>query len=89
MVHVNEPAKFRCKHPAARFIDWLVNGSSIAQSPPADITPGTSTDDNGNLLNTLTIIGRLEYNGTEVQCEAVFHDGNSEFSPNVTLQGNF
>ena len=79
-------AVFKCRHPTANFIDWRVNGTSVGQSPPTDITPGTIRDDDGNLVNTLTIIARPEYNGTEVECVAVFSGGSpDEATPSVTL----
>ena len=41
-------------------------------------------------MDTLTIIARPEYNGTEVVCVAVFFDGSRpELSPAALLQGYF
>ena len=58
----------------------------MGQNPPTDITPGTIRDDNDNLVNTLTIIARPEYNGTEVECVAVFSGGSpTEVTPSVIL----
>ena len=85
---VGEEAVFRCRHPTADIIGWRVNGSSVGQNHPTDITPGTTRDDDGNLVNTLTIIARPEYNGTEVQCVALFRDGSPTVtSPPSVLQG--
>ena len=53
-----------------------MNGSIIGPDPPPDITPGTNRDNDGDLVNTLTILARPEYNGTMVQCEALFRDGS-------------
>ena len=75
---------FRCRHPNANLIGWIVNGSSLGQNPPPDITPGTTRDDDGALVNTLTIIARPEYNETVVECQAFF-DGSTEMTPPVTL----
>ena len=75
-----------CHHPTADTIVWRVNGSSLWQNPPTDITPGTTRDDDGTLVHTLTIVGRPEYNGTEVECVAVFFDGSpNEATPSVIL----
>ena len=79
-------AEFRCRHPTADLIVWRVNRSSVRQDPSPDITPGTLRDDDGTLVNTLSIIARPEYNGTEVECVAVFLDGSqTEATPSVTL----
>ena len=79
-------AVFRCRHSTADTIGWIVNGSSVGQNPSPDIIPSTITDDDGTLVHTLTIIARPEYNGTEVECVAVFFDGSpKEDTPSVTL----
>ena len=75
---VGAEAEFRCRHPTASFIDWRVNGSLVGQDPPREIIPGTTRDVNGNLVNTLTITARPEYNGTEVVCVAFFVDGSPD-----------
>ena len=79
---------FRCRHPNADLLAWRVNGSSVGQNPPPDITPGTQRDDDGGLVYTLYIIARPEYNGTEVVCVAFFIDRSQlELSPPAILQG--
>ena len=79
---------FRCDHTTADFIDWIVNGSIVRSDPPPDITPGTNRDENGNLVNTLNIITRPEYDGIMVQCEALFCDGSHpELSAIAVLKG--
>ena len=68
-------AVFRCRHRSTEaFITWLVNGSSSGQFP--GIIAGSIRDDvNGNIVSTLMIPARSEYNGTEVVCEAFFLNG--------------
>lgn len=88
VVYIGEEAVFRCRHPNAYVVGWNVNGSGIGQTPSLDITPGTDRDDNGTLVNTLTIIARPQYNGTVVECVAIFIDGTSEeLSQPVVLRG--
>ena len=77
-VAIGAEAMFRCRHPTANFIRWRVNGSLLGRSPPSDITPGTTRDDNDNLVDLLTITARPEYNETEVVCVAGFYDGRPE-----------
>ena len=85
---VGEEAIFMCHHPTADLIDWFINGSLVGANPPPDIFPSTILDDNGTIVDTLSIVGRPEYNGTVVVCEAFFRDGRqSQFSPEVLLQG--
>ena len=85
---VGEETVFQCRHPTADSIAWSVNESSVTQNPSPDIIPGFITDDDGNLVNTLTIIARLVYNGTVVECVALFLDGSpAETSPAAVLQG--
>ena len=74
---IGAEAVFRCQHPTASIILWRVNGSLVGWNSPPDITPGI-TCDNGNLVDTLTITARLEYNGTVVVCVAVFYDGSPD-----------
>ena len=67
-------AVFRCRHRSMEaFITWLVNGSSSGKFP--DIIAG-SISDNGNIVSTLMIPARSEYNGTEVVCKAFFLNGS-------------
>ena len=86
MIGSEMEAVFRCHHLIADTIVWRVNGTSVKQNPSPDITPGTTRDDDGTLVDTLTIIARPEYNGTEVQCVAVFLGGSqTEATPSVIL----
>ena len=85
---IGAEAEFRCRHPTAGFIRWSVNGSLVGRSPPPDIIPETTRDVTGNLVDTLTITSRPEYNGTEVVCVARFDDGSpDEQTEPATLLG--
>ena len=84
-----ENAIFRCRHPNASDIRWKINGDLIrGRNYPPDITPGTERDDEQFLVQTLTIVARPLYNGTEIGCVAMFDDGSpDEMTLPVTLQG--
>ena len=72
-------AVFRCRHLSTEAdITWRVNGSSVRQFP--DITTG-STNNNGAIVNILTIPATLDYNGTQAVCVAFFVNGSP---PEVT-----
>ena len=86
VVSVGEETVFKCRHPTADFIDWIVNGSLVGSNPPPDVYPSTLQSDNGTTVHTLTIVGHPEYNGTVVVCEAFFREGlRSELSPEALL----
>lgn len=72
---MGEEAVFRCRYPTALFILWRVNDSLVGRDSPRDISPNTTRDDNGNLVDTLTITARPEYNGTRVVGVARFDNG--------------
>jgi hypothetical protein len=60
-----------------------VNGSSVGQFP--DIRPGF-VNESGNIVYTLTIPAEPQYNGTVVECVAVFLDGSPiEVTPAATI----
>ena len=68
-----------------------MNGSLIERNSPPDldVTPGTTRDIDGNLVYTLTVIARVEYNGTVVVCVARFDDGTPDInSSRALLIGN-
>ena len=86
VVSIGEEAVFQCRHPTADLTDWIVNGSLVGSNPPPDVLPGAFQTDHGTVVNTLTIVGRPEYNGTVVVCEAYFREGpRSELSPEAWL----
>jgi hypothetical protein len=60
-----------------------VNGLAIGQFP--DIRPG-SVNESGTIVYTLTIPAEPQYNGTVVECVAVFLDGSpTEETPAATI----
>ena len=84
-MEIGEEAIFRCQNLGAVFVFWRVNGSMVTQNPPPDITPATTRDENNQLVNTLTIVAHLEFNGTEVECGAILRDGSTILTPSVEL----
>lgn len=90
MESVGNNAVFRCRHPNASIIRWRRDGELLGRNLPRDITPGTERDGNNFLVQTLTIVARPQYNGTEIVCVAKFDDGTpDEMSPPVVLQGRY
>ena len=87
VVATGAQAVFRCRHSTADFLGWRVNGSLVGRNPPPDIIPDIIHDDNDNLVDTLTITARPQYNGTEVVCVARFDDRRQELSQPVILIG--
>ena len=84
-ISVGETAEFRCRHSTADVVVWRVNGSLISQVNPApDITPEFISGG-----SKLTIVGRVEYNGTEVVGVARFFSVSSDEStyPPAILRG--
>ena len=77
-VPMGAEATFRCQHPTADTIRWRVNGSLVGRSTPPDIAPQTIRKDNGNLVGTLSITARPEYNRTMVVGVARFDDGTPD-----------
>ena len=80
-VPVGSEAVFRCTHSTADSIRWRIDGTFVGRSPPPDITPDVIIE-GGTLVDTLTIVARLDYNGTTIVCVAQFDDG----SPDETSQ---
>ena len=76
----------RCRHTSSdAHISWRVNGSPVGRFP--DIRSG-SIDESGIIVSTLTIPAEPQYNGTVVECVAVFFDGpipNLNVSPPATI----
>ena len=79
-----EHVVFRCRHTSSEAtISWRVNGLPVGQFP--DIRT-VSVSENGNIVDTLTIPAELEYNGTVVECLAIFIDGSpTERTPAATI----
>ena len=79
-VSTGAEAVFRCRHPTADIIKWRVNGSLVERNS-TDITLATVYDSAGTanqMVYTLTIIARAEYNGSMVVCVAQFDEGASD-----------
>ena len=62
-------AMFRCQHSDADTLAWRVNNRSIRQSPLRGLSQSQDR-------STLTIIALPEYNGTLVECLALYFDGS-------------
>ena len=79
------PAVFQCCHSSMDVsISWTINGSPVNLFP--DFNRGSTINENGDTVHTLTIPARSEYNGTEVVCLAFFTDRSpTESTPPVTL----
>ena len=82
---VEMDAVFRCRHQCLDVgISWLINGSSSRLYP--DVVDSSIRDNNGTLVDTLTIPAIPEYNGTEVVCVATFANGSpDEVTPPANL----
>ena len=65
---------FRCQHSTADTIRWRINGSLVSRSNRPD---GVGFDADG-FVEILTITGRLDYNGTVVECVARFDSGSPD-----------
>ena len=82
-----ETATFQCQYSHADLIDWRVNGSS-----PINLSNISSTSirsSNGVILSMLSIETLLAYDGTTIECVAVFLDESLpqlESTPPVTLR---
>lgn len=86
MANIGSDATFRCRHPNADTIRWRVNDDLISLiNPPPYITPSTTRDNNNNVVFTLTIEARLEYNQTRVICVARFDNGSSDETTEAAL----
>ena len=75
-------AVLRCGHMSTEaFVTWQINGTPVVQF--TDVTVH-SINENGALVNILTIPATPKYNGVEVVCLA-FTDGSREKTPPVVL----
>ena len=78
-VNAGEEAMFQCRYPGAS-ISWWINGTAAVSSPSIAVTSsGEQPSD------TLTITALPEYNGTQVQCVALFSDFSVQRAPTVQL----
>ena len=79
------PPPLRCRHMSLEAqIFWRVNDSPSGDFP--DIRSG-SINESGNIVYTLTVPGNPQYNGTMVECVAVFLNGltQAEVTPAATI----
>ena len=72
-------AVFQCRHPTARFVGWIINGTPVHPS-----LPGISFTTSGD-THTLSITAHSQFNSTEIQCEAFFRDAPSQTSDTAML----
>ena len=65
---VNHVAKFRCT-TTDYSIRWIFNDTIIDElnTPLGDVVPDTHSL-GGHSVSTLTVLARVEYNGTEIRC---------------------
>ena len=75
---------YRCRHTSSEvLIIWTVNGSPSSDFP--DIRSG-SVNENNKMVHTLTVPAEPQYNGTVVECLAIFRDGSpTEVTPAATI----
>ena len=87
-VFVGETAMFRCRHSMTDAIEWMINGTTLTTD---NTMPGISNGtimESGNIVHTLSITGRVDYDNTEVVARADLPDGSFEDStPIAILQG--
>ena len=86
VVFLDQPAVFTCETVGGTLV-WVVNGTQRevhSDDIRRDLVVSETIIDDGSTLETLTIPGRVEYNGTKVQC-AVLKLGGSVQSWNFTL----
>ena len=79
-------ATFQCQHPLAVSIGWRVNGTLLIMAA-ALLNVSTTSVGTPNGVTTILSIGTLlDYNGTIVECIAVFIDGSlPQFTAPVVL----
>jgi hypothetical protein len=78
-------ATFQCQHPLADFISWRVNGIPLNLATLQNVSTASVGTPNGVTI-VLSIPTLFVYNGTTVECVAVFFDGLSpQFTAPVTL----
>ena len=85
---IGAEAVFRCQHQTADIIRSRVNDTLVGRNTPPDIRQ-TSTFDEGDVVGTLTVMGRPEYNGTMVVCVAkLINERSDEQTEPAMLTGS-
>lgn len=70
-VSLNDQAIFRCRHTSVDHdILWRVDGTVVNQQAPPELDPGFTRDEDGAIIDTLTITATRDYNNSEVVCVA-------------------
>ena len=88
VVFLNQSAVFTCETDGG-VAGWRVNGTLLEATPPeirSDIDISSANTAEGSTVEILTIPGKLEYNGTNIQCLTAGIDGSSAESKNATLK---
>lgn len=76
-VTAGNDAVFRCLHSDAEFYGWRIDGRSARTANLSEVSVQS---------NMLTILALPEYNGTVVECIALYSDGTpSQTSPPALL----
>lgn len=68
IVAVGDEAIFRCQHAGAYRIEWNINGTSLRDFHPLNITQVTPSS--RSAVHTLSIQALISYNQTSVECVA-------------------
>lgn len=69
-VPIGAEATFRCQHDDAQVIDWNINGRSLGNYIPPNVTQNTLSSPEG-FVHTLSILALEHYNETYVECVAI------------------
>ena len=76
---------FRCRHSMTDTIEWIINGNRLStDNPMPGISNGTMME-SGNMVHTLSIIGRDNNNNTKVVARADLPDGSHEDSTPIAI----
>ena len=76
-----ENAVFYCRHPRTNIIGWFINNASLSSYTTSDFISRANDPD-----HTLEITSHLLYNGSTIECSAIFFDGRpGQTSPPAKL----
>ena len=81
-VIVGTPARFESEHSSTNHIVWMINGGSQTVN-----STSLRMSESGRMVHTLSIMGTLNKNGTEVVARAMFLDNSFEDSDPAALLG--